>query len=412
MTQQLQLAQQLASNPELADTDPSLLGQDPTQINSAPLPANEAYEQPVDSTNVPSAPVRTEEEGQEEQEEDVNLLEEASSVIGGGAIDAVESVGGFAELTGDTIKTGLNQLLGKRPDATQNPFDANYIHGDGNWLNVPDQVTDWNGNVIWEDNQPKTAIGKFGRGLVEFGLLTWATGGVGGAALGGARVSTRGIALARSMGVGAKGSRYLKLLGKGAKVGSEGAIADLISTSSEHANIMNLAQDNIPWAVPIIGDMIAVKPEDNPWTARFKSIVAGAGLNYVGHGIGTIYKGCWEAGRARMAGKSVDEANIIGNDAAAKDFETNMRLDEDAHVEMALDDYQQGRGISRSDPLDEYARTYLSPEEYDEWATGITKDRSFEALGKDQPPKLDLTTDTRGKGEFYHGAADEFKLDD
>ena len=29
----------------------------------------------------------------------------------------------------------------------------------------------------------------------------------------------------------------------------------------------------------------------------------------------------------------------------------------------------------------------------------------------DEPPKLDLTTDTRGKGEFYHGAADEFKLD-
>ena len=30
---------------------------------------------------------------------------------------------------------------------------------------------------------------------------------------------------------------------------------------------------------------------------------------------------------------------------------------------------------------------------------------------KDQPPKIDLTTDTRGKGEFYHGAADEFELD-
>ena len=29
----------------------------------------------------------------------------------------------------------------------------------------------------------------------------------------------------------------------------------------------------------------------------------------------------------------------------------------------------------------------------------------------DLPPKLDLTTDTRGKGEFYHGAADEFELD-
>ena len=35
----------------------------------------------------------------EETKEDFNLGKEVSSVIGGGAIDAVESVGGFAELT-------------------------------------------------------------------------------------------------------------------------------------------------------------------------------------------------------------------------------------------------------------------------------------------------------------------------
>ena len=303
-----------------------------------------------------------------EEEEGVNLLEEASAVVGGGAIDAVESVGGFAELTGDTIKTGLGKLFGQDVDRSQNPFDTNYIHNDGNWLNIPDEITDWNGNVIWEDAAPKTAVGKFGRGLVEFGLLTWATGGVGGAALGGAGVGARGIAAARAMGVGAKGSRYLKYLGKGVKIGSEGAIADLISNSSEHANIMNLAQDHIPWAVPIIGDMVAVKPEDNPWTARFKTIVSGAGLNYVGHAVGAIYKGFWEAGRAKISGKSVDEANIIGNEAAARDFEANMQGDEAAHVEMALDEYQQGIGKSRAEPMDEYSRTYGSPEEYDEWA--------------------------------------------
>ena len=61
---------------------------------------------------------------QEEQKEGVNLLEEASAVVGGGAIDAVESVGGFAELTGDTLKTGLGQLFGQDVDATQNPFES------------------------------------------------------------------------------------------------------------------------------------------------------------------------------------------------------------------------------------------------------------------------------------------------
>jgi len=348
---------------------------DSSNIITANQGMPEEVQGPVDVGSNEIEPI---EEG--EEEEGVNLLNEAAAVVGGGAIDAVESVGGFAELTGDTLKTGMNALLGKELDANQNPFDEEYIHGDANWFNVPEQITDNQGNVIWEDAQPKTAVGKFGRGLVEFGLLTWATAGVGGATVGGAKIGARGIAAARSMGVGAKGSRYLKLIGKGAKIGSEGAIADLISSSSEHANIMNLAQDNIPWAVPIIGDMIAVKPEDNPWTARFKSIVAGAGLNYVGHAIGAVYKGFWEAGRARIAGKSVDEANIIGNEAAAKDFETNMRADEDAHVEMAIDSYQQGNGISRAEPLDEYARTYLSPEEYDEWATKRTSTLDEDAV--------------------------------
>ena len=321
----------------------------------------------------------TEEDSKEnEEEEGVNLLEEAASVGVGGAIDAAESIGGVVDLTGDTLKTGLNALLGREVDATENPFDSNYEHG--TWLDIPDEVTDWNGNVIWEDAQPKTAVGKFGRGLVEFGLLSWGTAGIGGAALGGARVGTRGLALARSMGVGTKGTKMLKFIGKGAKIGSEGAIADLISTSSEHANIMNLANEHIPWAVPIIGDMVAVKPEDNPWLARFKSVVAGAGLNYVGHAIGAIYKGFWGAGRSKLNGATDEVANLEGNRIAAEDFEANMQADELANTDMALDRYQQGYGISRAEPLDEYARKYLSPEEYDEWSTKRTSNLDEDAV--------------------------------
>ena len=339
---------------------------------------------------------------QEEEKEGVNLLEEASAVVGGGAIDAVESVGDFAELTGDTLKTGLNHLLGQPIDETQNPFDENYIHGDADFLNIPDRIHDSQGNVLWEDAQPKTAIGKFGRGLVEFGLLSVGTAGVGGATLGGARLGVRGLAAARAMGIGAKGSRYIKYLQTGARIGSEGAIADLISTSSEHANIMNLAQENIPWAVPIIGDMIAVAPEDNPWTARFKSVVAGAGLNYVGHAIGAIYKGFWAAGRARKAGKTVDEANAIGNDTAAADFDANMARDEVGRTEMALDQYQQGRGVSRAEPLDEYMRTYLSPEEYDEWAT-----KNASGLDEDALRATELKSQAEGKGAEVEDVWDE-----
>ena len=335
----------------------------------------------------------TQPETQEEKEEPVNPLQEVASAVGGGAIDAVESVGGFAELTGDTLNAGLSQILGRPVDSTQNPFSEKYIHGDANWLQIPDEITDSQGNVIWEDSQPRTAIGRFGRGLVEFGLLTAATGGVGKATMGGLALGHKGLQAARAMGVGAKGSRVINFVRGGVKIGSEGAIADLISSSSEHANIMNLAQENIPWAVPIIGDMIAVKPEDNPWTARFKSIMAGAGLNYVGHAIGAIYKGFWGAGRARKAGKSVDEANAIGNDIAAKDFDENMALDEAGRTEMAVDQYQQGLGVSRADPLDEYMRTYLSPEEYDEWAVKNTS-----GLDEDAIRATELKSQAEGKG--------------
>ena len=41
--------------------------------------------------------------GIEEEEEKLNIGNEIAAVVGGGAVDAVESVGGFAELTGDTI---------------------------------------------------------------------------------------------------------------------------------------------------------------------------------------------------------------------------------------------------------------------------------------------------------------------
>ena len=340
----------------------------------------------------------------EQKKEGVNLLNEASAVVGGGAIDAVESVGGFAELTGDTLKTGLNQLLGRPIDATQNPFDKDYVHGDANFLNIPDRIYNNNGEIVWEDAEPTTAVGKFGRGLVEFGLLSVGTAGVGGAALGGVRTGTRAIAAARAMGVGSKGTKFLKFLGKGAKIGSEGAIADLISNSSEHANIMNLAQEHIPWAVPIIGNMVAVKPEDNPWEARFKTIAAGAGLNYVGHAIGALYKGFWAAGRASKAGKSVDEANAIGNKAAADDFDANMALDETGRAEMAVDQYQQGVGVSRADPLDEYMRTYLSPEEYDEW---VAKNAS--QVDEDLVRANELKADAEAAGKSVGDEWDEIE---
>ena len=287
-------------------------------------------------------------------EQQPTFLSETGAALAGGTAEAIESVGGFAELTGDTLKTGFNQLFGRPVDDTQNPFSAEYKAGDAGWLDIPD---------TWVPEN-KTGLGKFARGLVEFGLLTAATGGVGGATLGGARLGVRGLAMARAAGVGAKGTRMLKFVGTGAKVASEGAIADLISSSSEAGNLANLAQEHTPWLAPWVTNALAVAPEDNPWLARIKTVASGAGFNLVGHGITSFAKGSWAAHRARAAGKSVDEANEIGNKVMQDEMDNATRLDEEAANQMAADRYTQGRGVSHADPRDEYLRTYLSEEEY------------------------------------------------
>lgn len=279
-------------------------------------------------------------------EEQPSFLSETGAAFAGGAADAVESVGGFAELVGDTFKTGFNQVVGRPVDDTQNPFSNNYVHNDAGWLDIPD---------TWVPEN-KTGLGKLARGLVEFGLLTAATGGVGGATFGGARLGVRGLAAARAAGMGAKGVRNLKFVGTTAKIAGEGAIADLISSSSEAGNIANLAAEHTPWMAPWVTNALAIAPEDNPWLARIKTVASGAGVNLIGHGITAFAKGSWAAHRARAAGKSVDEANEIGNKVMAKEMDDAAQLDEAAAKEMADDRYAQGSGIKGTP--DEMGRTF------------------------------------------------------
>jgi len=293
------------------------------------------------------------------QEPEPSFLSETGAALAGGAAEAVESVGSFAELTGDTLKTGFNYLFGRPVDDTQNPFSDDYEAGDASWLDIPD---------TWVPEN-KTGLGKLARGLVEFGLLTAATGGVGGATFGGARLGVRGLAAARAAGVGAKGVRTIKFVQKGAKIAGEGAIADLISSSSETANIANLVEENAPWMAPWVAEALAIDPEDNPWLARIKTVASGAGINLVGHGIASYAKGAWAAHRARQAGKSVDEANEIGNQVMKDEMDNATRLDEEAAEEMSKDRFSRGYGVDDGDFRDNYIRTYLDADEYKAYKT-------------------------------------------
>ena len=306
----------------------------------------------------------------------LQAAQEVGSALVGGAADAVESVGGFLELSGDTLKTGISKAFGHY-DETQDPFSENYEHGDGNWLDIPDHLVPEN----------HSGLGKLARGLVEFGLLAAATGGVGGYTAGAAKTGLRIAATARAAGIGTKGVKTLRFLHKGAVIASEGAIADLVSNSSESTNIANLVNEHVPW-IPF-SEALAIDPEkDNPWLARIKTVAAGAGINSVGHALVGYVKGSWAAAKAKKAGKTIDEANAIGNQVMDEDMARANQLDAAAGTEMAANNFAEGRGYSNANSRDEYLREYLTEEEY---ARYIDPDTSL-----DDVKSLDEVADSNG----------------
>ena len=342
-------------------------------------------------------------QAQQAATQEPNILSETAAALTGGAADAVESVGGFADLAGDTAKVGIDYLaqkagfdgiFGTAENTSENPFSEDYQSG--SWLDIPD---DW----VPEN---KTALGKLARGFVEFGLLTVGTGGIGGTALGGARLGVRGLAMARAAGVGARGSRHIKFLTKVAKVGAEGGIADLVSTSSEDGNMANLINEYAPW-IPF-SEMLAVDPEDNPWLARTKTVLAGAGVNLLGWRIASYAKGRWSA-RAKFKelrgeGKSIDDAiqgaNEHGNQVDADEYTRLANESEEAATRTAAEAFAEGRGIPHSDPRTEYVYKYLDEDEAAEFA-----DVSRRARDPDNPldefeaarlKELDDAADIRG----------------
>ena len=288
-----------------------------------------------------------------EEETRGSLPREAVAVVAGGAADAVESIGDFAELTGDTIKTKWNGAFGRQIDPTQDPFDPNYIRGDGGWLDIPDHLVPEN----------KTALGKLARGFAEFGFLLAATGGVGGVT-GGAVKGAFGIS--RAAGVATKGSKVLRFVKTGATVAAEGAVADLIM--DDEANLMNLVDEQCPWMSPMVKNVLGVNalkvnPEDNPWLAKLKAVLTGAGFNLTFHTINAFARAKWAAGQAKKAGATDEAANALGNKVYEDEWLRAREADEAAATEVAGDRYEKGLGISHADNRQEHVLKHLSEEE-------------------------------------------------
>ena len=149
------------------------------------------------------------------QEQMTDPLSEGIRAASGGAMEAVESVGDFAELTGDTLKTKINQAFGRPVDPTQDPWSKEYIRGDSSWLDIPDHIVPEN----------RTNLGKLARGFVEFGVLLATTRGVGNVLGAGGTVSAAGT---RAAGVGGAGNKFIQFVKAGGRVAAEGAAAEFI----------------------------------------------------------------------------------------------------------------------------------------------------------------------------------------
>ncbi len=284
------------------------------------------------------------------------LLKEGGKAALGGVTDAVDSVGSFVDLAGDTAITAVNSLFGKQ-DTRNNPFHENYEQGA--WWDIPDHLVPEN----------ESGLGKLARGLVEFGVLASATGGLGGGVGAGSKAAKMGVKLARGA-VRAGKPRYIAktmaYIPRGAKVASEGAIADLVSSSSEMSNIANLVDQYAPF-VPF-SQALSIDPDkDNPWIARIKTMTAGAGLNVVGDVLIASIRGMYGAVKEFNKTGNTELANIKGTQIAEDSMSSSAaakKANDDVMKAKALD---EEKGITPRNYREEYNQKYLDEDDFAEW---------------------------------------------
>ena len=334
----------------------------------------------------------------------IELVKETAKAAYGGATDAVESVGSTLDLAGDTIKTVLHNAQGIPLSVEEgNVGLEGYKPEPIRYLDVPRRF----------EVENESGLGNLARGMVEFGLLIKATAMTGGVlAPGLLGTGTRAVALNRAVGSGllksakaskfaplsgfaksGPGTRIIKFLPKGARIGGEGAIADAISSSSDYANLANLVHEYIPWFP--FAEWLAVDPDkDNPYTARLKTVLAGGGANLVFAGLLGFARGRFAAIKARKAGKSLDESNLIGNAVKDETIRQEIRQEIETRKTLGDQDIEDGKGIS-SNPRKDWILKHL-PEGQRSLYTYLTEGNLPE---------------TRGNSLFFHGAAKGLKGD-
>ena len=327
----------------------------------------------------------------------LELAKETAKAAYGGATDAIESVGSTLDLAGDTVKTMLHNARGIPLSAEEgNVGLEGYKPKPIRYLDVPRRY----------EVENESGLGNLARGMVEFGLLLKGTAMTGGALAPGL-LGTGSRAMALNRVVGSKllkgataskfaplrifarsrpGTRFIKFIPTTARIAGEGSVADLISSSSDYANLANLVHEYIPWFP--FAEWLAVDPDvDNPYTARLKTVLSGAGANLVFAGLLGFARGAHRARKARQQGASLEEANQAGNLIKDETIKQEIRQELETRNTLKEQDIEDGKGISTNNRKD-FILKHLPENER----------TTYRYLTEGNLP------DTRGNEVYFHGA--------
>lgn len=240
----------------------------------------------------------------------------------GGALKAAEGVVDTVDLLDDTIKGSLF----KRAYDAQTALQLLVDETSGGAVTFPSLIGPLNprDDVFSSDyealnfdlnssNYAQTGIGAVAKEFIAFGLTLGLTGGFRGAG-----TATGAIITSVKQGRGIVGAGG----GVVASGAARGIIADLMQ-NPEDGNLSNTIRENAPEWYPTWLTALAVEEDDNPWIARLKTGLEGAGLGEAADGLMSLFMGYRAARKARKAGKSVEEAAEIGEEAA-RAYEAGM----------------------------------------------------------------------------------------
>ena len=194
-------------------------------------------------------------------------VDEATGIVQGSGVGALESTLGAAEVLGDTIKS-IPSLVGiTGEDGRQNPFSSQY------------EWAQW--KLQSDDVAAKTPVGQIAQGFGEFAIIMGATGGFQSVAGAGSAFKAAGTL----------GGKAKVALSTGAKEGMYGLAADFIDGLAGNDNLSNLIKEHAPEWLPTWATALAVDDADGPYTNAIKNSLEGFGMGSMIGGVGAVIAG-------------------------------------------------------------------------------------------------------------------------